>query len=182
MTKPSPLQSLANHVGMLARSPDAAALAARMAPPKTTGRDHPDLAALLSRRDADGHPAIRIQERLAKEAPENPLAALALLSMLRGDLEVVRDRLVRSGRVNPLDAEADTLAAAWEVVTRRPPPNRWERGDAIWNVARRVTRIRRRCTVVAEPLPASFDPAEPERDWLGRAPALLAAAEAGGVL
>ena len=57
-----------------------------------------------------------------------------------GDLEVVRDRLVHSGRVSPLEAEADALAAAWEVVTRRPPPGRWERSDAIWNLARRVSR------------------------------------------
>ncbi len=32
-----------------------------------------------------------------------------------------------SGRVEAAEAEADTLAAAWEVVTRRPPPGRWER-------------------------------------------------------
>jgi hypothetical protein len=182
MTKPSPLQSLAEHVILLARNPDAVALAARIAPSKTSRGDTPDLAALLARRDADGRPAIRIQERLAKEAPENPLAALGLLSMLRGDLEVVRDRLVRSGQVSPLDAEADTLAAAWEVVTRRPPPSRWERGDAIWNLARRVTQARRRCSVRAESLPAGFEVAEPERDWLDRAPALLAAAVAAGVL
>ena len=56
----------------------------RIAVPTPTGRGAPDLAALLARRDADGRPAIRIQERLAKEAPGDPLAALALLSMLRG--------------------------------------------------------------------------------------------------
>jgi hypothetical protein len=182
MTKPSPLQSLAEHVTLLARSPDAAALAARIARPKTSGREAPNLTDLLARRDGDGRPAIRIQERLAEEAPENSLAALGLLSMLRGDLEVVRDRLVRSGRVSPLDAEADTLAAAWEVVTRRPPPSRWERGDAIWSLARRVTQARRQCSVPAEPLPADFEVAEPKGDWLDRAPALLAAAVAAGVL
>jgi DNA-directed RNA polymerase specialized sigma24 family protein len=182
MTKPSPLQSLAEHVALLARRPEAVRLAERIAPSKTTGRDAPDLAALLARRDADGRPAIRIQALLAKEAPENPLAALGLLSMLRGDLEVVRDRLVRSGRVSPLDAEADALAAAWEVVTRRPPPSHWERADAIWNLARRVTQMRRQCSVRAEPLPAGSEVAEPERDWFSRMPALLAAAEAAGVL
>ena len=106
--------------------------------------------------------------------------------MLRGDLEVVRDRLVRSGRVSALDAEADALAAAWEVVTRRPPPGRWERGDAIWNQARRVSRMRRRARLEAEPLPEDFDlvadDAEPEPDWLERSPGLLAAAVAAGVL
>jgi DNA-directed RNA polymerase specialized sigma24 family protein len=94
---------------------------------------------------------------------------------------------VRSGRVSALDAEADTLAAAWEVVTRRPPPSRWERGDAIWNVARRVTRVRRACSLPAEPLREDFEvvidnSAEPEPDWPGRSPALLAAAVAAGVL
>ena len=182
MTEPSPLQSLADHVALLARSPEAARLVDRIAPSNTSGRDGHQLAELLARRDADGHPAIRIQERLAKEAPENPLAALGLLSMLRSDLEVVRDRLVRSGRVSPLDAEADTLAAAWEVVTRRPPPSRWERGDAIWNLARRVSQMRRRCSVRSEPLPAGFEVAEPERDWLDGAPELLADAVAAGVL
>ena len=142
---------------------------------------------MLARRDGDGRPATRVQERLATAAPSEPLAALALLSMLRGDLEVVRDRLVRSGRVSALDAEADTLAAAWEVVTRRPPPGRWERSDAIWNLARRVTRMRRACSLPAEPLPEDFDividnRAEPEPDWPGRSPALLAAAVAAGVL
>ena len=141
----------------LARSREAQRLAARIAPSKSKG-DSFDLLELLARRDADGRPAIRIQERLAKEAPENPLAALGLLSMLRGDLEVVRDRLVRSGRVSVLDAEADTLSAAWEVVTRCPPPSRWDRADAIWNQARRASRMRRQRSAPAEPLPEDFDP------------------------
>ena len=200
MTEPTPpFQRLSDHVASMAHSPEADRLAVRIAPPTASGRgrsdpydpadpyESPGLSALLARRDGDGRPATRVQERLATAAPSEPLAALALLSMLRGDLEVVRDRLVRSGRVSALDAEADTLAAAWEVVTRRPPPGRWERSDAIWNLARRVTRMRRACSLPAEPLPEDFDividnRAEPEPDWPGRSPALLAAAVAAGVL
>ena len=200
MTEPTPpFQRLSDHVASMAHSPEADRLAERIAPSTASRRDRPDpcespglferpdLSELLARRDGDGRPAIVVQERLAKLAPGEPLAALALLSMLRGDLEVVRDRLVGSGRVSALDAEADALAAAWEVVTRRPPPGRWERSDAIWNLARRVTRMRRACSLPAERLPEDFDlviddSAQAEPDWPGRSPALLAAAVAAGVL
>jgi hypothetical protein len=187
MTQPTPFQRLSDHVALAARSREAQRLAARVAPSTEARGDSFDLSELLARRDADGHPAIVVQERLAKVAPSEPLAALALLSMMRGDLEVVRDRLVHSGRVSPLDAESDTLAAAWEVVTRCPPPSRWERGDAIWNLARRVTSMRRACSAPSERLPEDFDTfidnsAEPESDRPGRSPALLAAAVAAGVL
>jgi hypothetical protein len=188
MTEPTPpFQRLSDHVASVARSREAQRLAARIAPPGATESGRLGLSELLARRDGDGRPAIVVQERLAKAAPDEPLAALALLSMLRGDLEVVRDRLVHSGRVSALDAEADTLGAAWEVVTRRPPPGRWERGDAIWNLARRVTRMRRACSLPAEPLREDFEVvidngAEPEPEWPGRSPALLAAAVAAGVL
>ena len=57
-----------------------------------------------------------------KRLPRDPLAALGLLVMLRPELEAVRDRLVHSGRITSLEAETDAVAAAWEVVTRRPPP------------------------------------------------------------
>ena len=182
MTERSALQSLSDHVASRLHSPEAARLAARIATSSTAQRDRGDLAALLACRDADGRPAIRIVERLAKEAPSDQLAALALLSMLRGELEMVRDRLVRSGRVNARDAESDALGAAWEVVTRRPPPGCWERRDAIWNRARRVSLIRRQCSLEAEPLPKGFDAAEPERDVLSSPAPLLAAAVVAGVL
>jgi hypothetical protein len=182
MTERSALQSLSDHVASRTRSPEATHLAARIATSSTAEHERGDLATLLARRDSDGRPAIRIVERLAKEAPSDQLAALALLSMLRGELEVVRDRLVRSGRVNALDAETDALGAAWEVVTRRPPPGRWERGDAIWNQARRVSLMRRQCSHEAEPLPAGFDAAETERDGHSSPAPLLAAAVGAGVL
>ena len=186
MNQPSPLQSLAEHVATLARHPESVRLAALIADSTTPGA-RPDLAALVARRDADGRPACRIQERLAQEAPGDPLAALALLTMLRRDLEVVRDRLVHSGPVSPLEAEADALAAAWEVVTRRPPPGRWERSDDIWNLARRVSGVRRGIAHVTEPLSETFDlVAEDDTGagvlWSGHAPAVLPAAVAAGVL
>ena len=129
MTKPtSPLQMLSDHVVRVARSREARELAARIACPSTPADEVPDLLTLLHRRDADGRPAIRIVERLATRAPDEPFAALGLLYMSRADLEVMSKRLLHSGRVSVLDAEADTLSAAWEVVTRRPPPSRWDRG------------------------------------------------------
>ena len=91
-------------------------------------------------------------------------------------------RLLHSGRVSVLDAEADTLSAAWEVVTRRPPPNSWDRGDAIWNQARRVSRMRRQRSAEAEPFPEDFDLAALEVGWPEARPSLLAAAVAAGIL
>ena len=152
-----PLQSLVEHVAARAHSPEGAQLAGRIALSAQTGNGAPDLGALLARRDGDGRPAIRIQERLAKEAPRDPLAALSLLVMLRPELEAVRDRIVHSGQMTSLEAETDTLAAAWEVVTRRPPPRRWERSDAIWVSARRVSGLRRGCSVDAEPLSTDLE-------------------------
>jgi hypothetical protein len=182
MTEPtSPLQLLSDHVVRRARSPEAQALAARIAISPTDGQSA-DLLDLLSRRDADGRPAVRILERLATQAPDEPLAALGLLYMSRSDLEVMSKRLLHSGRVSVLDAEADTLSAAWEVVTRRPPPSRWERADAIWNEARRASRMRRQRSPEAGPLPDDFDIVEPDGGWLEARPDLLSAAVAGGVL
>ena len=182
MTNPtSPLQLLSDHVVRRARSADARRLAARINVWPDNGQS-PDLLDLLARRDADGRPAIRIVEALANEAPGDTLAALALLHMIRGDLEVMSKRLVHSGRVSALDAEADTLSAAWEVVTRRPPPGRWERGDAMWNQARRASRMRRQRSPETEPLPEDFDVAEPDGGWLEGRPGLLAGAVAAGVL
>jgi hypothetical protein len=187
VTEPhGPLQSLVEHVAARAHSPEGTQLARRIALPTPTGSGVSDLLALLARRDADGRPAIRIQERLAKEAPRDPLAALGLLLMLRPELEAVRDRLVRGGAMTALEAETDTVAAAWEVVTRRPPPGRWERSDAIWASARRVGGLRRGFSLVTEPLPADLDGGGSEDmvadAVLGGSSALLASAVAAGVL
>jgi DNA-directed RNA polymerase specialized sigma24 family protein len=187
VTEPhGPLQSLVNHVAARAQGPEGRQLAGRIALPTQTGKGTPDLGALLARRDGDGRPAIRIQERLAKAAPGDPLAALSLLAMLRPELEAVRDRILHGGRMTSLEAETDTLAAAWEVVTRRPPPRRWERSDAIWASARRVSGLRRGCSVDAEPLPADLEIGSGEHvvpeTVVGGSPALLAAAVAAGVL
>ena len=182
MTTPtSPLQLLSVHVLRRTRSADAQRLAARINVPPGDGRQ-PDLLELLSRRDADGRPAIRVVEALATEAPQDTLAALALLHMIRGELEIMSKRLVHSGRVSILDAEADTLSAAWEVVTRRPPPKRWERADAIWNQARRASRMRRLRSPEAEPLPEDFDLEDLGAPMLDGRPDLLADAVAAGVL
>jgi hypothetical protein len=178
----SPLQLLTDHVVCVARSRAAHDLAARIASPSTGTNEDPDLLTLLHRRDADGRPAIRIVERLATRAPDESLAALGLLYMSRSDLEVMSKRLIHSGRVSVLDAEADTLSAAWEVVTRLPSPSRWERLDAMWNQARRASRMRRQRSAEAGPLPEDFDIALPECSWLEARPHLLAGAVAAGIL
>jgi hypothetical protein len=183
MTKPtSPLQLLSDHVDQVARSRDATALAARIAHRSLTTDEQPDLLTLLHCRDADGRPAIRIVERLAAQAPDDPLSALGLLYMCRSDLELMSKRLLHSGRVSELDAEEDTLTAAWEVVTRRPPPGRWDRVDAIWNQARRASRMRRQRSPETDPLPEDFDLAAREAEWHEVRPGLLAGAVAAGVL
>jgi hypothetical protein len=159
-----PFQALCDHVASMARSPEAARLAARIAPSQGTPRDSPDLLELLARRDADGRPAIRVVERLAKEAPKNPLAALGLLSMLRGDLEVVSDRLIRSGRVSTLDAERDSLRI-------EPLPEDYVTASndmAVDDMASNDMVI--------------DDWTQADSGWPGRPPALLAAAVAAGVL
>jgi hypothetical protein len=183
MTEPtSPLQLLSDHVVRVARSREARELAARIAGPSTPADEVSDLLALLQSRDADGRPAIRIVERLATRAPDEPLAALGLLYMSRADLEMMSKRLLHSGRVSVLDAEADTLSAGWEVVTRHPPPSRWERLDAMWNEARRASRMRRQRSAEAGPLPEDFDLVAPECEWLDVRPHLLAGAVAAGIL
>ncbi len=143
-----------------------AQLAARIACPSTPADEVPDLLTLLDRRDADGRPAIRIVERLATRAPDEPLRRAGALVHVRAPTSrSMSERLVHSGRVSVLDAEADALSAAWEVVTRRPPPSRWERCDAIWNQARRASRMRRQRSPEAEPLPEDFDLAALEVGW-----------------
>jgi hypothetical protein len=183
MNKPtSPLQLLSDHVLRVARSREARDLAARISCPPIPADEVPDLLTLLHHHDADGRPAIRIVERLATRAPYEPLAALGLLYLSRADLEMMSKRLLHSGRVSVLDAETDALSAAWEVVTRCPPPNRWDRADAIWNEARRASRMRRQRSPEAGPLPEDFDLAEPDGGCLETRPGLLAGAVAAGVL
>ena len=178
----APFQRLADHLAVVGRSIDAERLAERIAPNRASRGAPPDLLELLARRDADGRPAIRVLERLATEAPKDPLAALALLSMLRPELESMRDRLVRGERAGALEAEADALSAAWEVLTRRPPPGRFERVDAIWGEVRRARGVRRRSPFELCTLPEGFDAADGSSDPVVRTPGSLAAAVAAGVL
>jgi hypothetical protein len=180
MDEPRALRRLAQYVRRLALTPEGTRLAARIVT-RTGGKEGADLLAVLARRDADGAPAARVVEHLATEAPTEPLAALAFLQLMRRDLEVMSARLVHSGRVEALEAEADTLAAAWEVVTRRPPPTRWERRDVIWNEVRRVSGVRRSPLELVA-LTDDFDVADVEQDPLERWPGLLAGAVTCGVL
>ena len=77
----SPLQLLSDQVVRGARSPEARDLAARVACPRPSRRGRICSRCSISR-DADGRPAIRILERLATRAPDEPLAALGSCTCL----------------------------------------------------------------------------------------------------
>jgi DNA-directed RNA polymerase specialized sigma24 family protein len=100
---------------------------------------------------------------------------------LEPELAVIVGRLIRSG-IPPNEAEGETLAAAWEVVTGRSKAKGPARLETIWTRARTATGLRRRCPVEVVPIPDGFDAADPKSDPPQGWPAVLAAAEAAGVL
>jgi DNA-directed RNA polymerase specialized sigma24 family protein len=113
-------------------------------------------------------------------------AALRLLVALAPELRRVARRLVRAG-VEAEEAEAETLAGAWELIAGRDrwPVCWWSSvafAEALWGAVRRSARLRRRGPLELVSLPDDFDGVAPEPDPLERFPAVLAAAVAAGVL
>ena len=112
-------------------------------------------------------------------------AAATLLASLEPELASIWRHLVRRG-TEPEEAEAQTLAVAWEVVSG----NRGERhpvcpdalADAIWTEVRRDAGHRRRGELDVVKLPDHLDIAAPDDDPLERWPGLLASAVAAGVV
>ena len=93
-------------------------------------------------------------------------------------------RLVARG-IAPVDAEADVVGIAWEVVAghrRRPRrPSPVQLANAIWTEVRREAGLRR-LRLEELPWPEHLEVAETEADHLERWPGILAAAVARGYL
>jgi DNA-directed RNA polymerase specialized sigma24 family protein len=124
---------------------------------------------------------------LASMARQNPTAGLCAIVLLRPQLELMCRRLVRCG-VDPEEAEAEALAAAWEVFAHFPGPSDPVAitpafvVNAIWVRCRRSSGVRRMAALELTWAPDSLDVSAPECDPLERWPGLLASAVAAGVL
>jgi hypothetical protein len=126
----------------------------------------------------------RLVEFLVTRAPHDDAAALCAVVSLRPELEWIA-RLSTHRSVSREEAEADVVAAAWEVVTkaacRSTPLLHAAVVNAIWSGVRRSAGLRRVGLEIV-PLTDDFDQAAPDVDRLERWPGLLAAAVARGVL
>ncbi len=175
-----PLDELSAHLRIVARGRSAERLLERLARSGLALEGTSDLVARLDEPGCDCRQRAVLVEGLACWAPRDELAALALLYLLRPELEAMAERVARLGNLALGEARGHVLGAAWEALTRRPPPGRAERLEAIWSALRRATGLRR---AVADPLPEDFDmegSAEPSP--CERWPGLLDAACSAGVL
>jgi DNA-directed RNA polymerase specialized sigma24 family protein len=122
---------------------------------------------------------------LTHRARRDERAAVSLLVLLEPELGSVWRHLVRRG-AGPEEAEAQTIAVAWEVVTgqrgHHRPSSPSALANAIWTAVRRDAGHRRCGELDVVPLPEHFDVPAPEHDPLDRWPGLLAAAVAAGVV
>ena len=181
MTHIGPLQNLSDHLRAVARGPRADRLLDHLSNDGLRVDPEPHLMVILDWRDPLGRPDPTLVECLAHWAPRDELAVLGLIHLLRPRLELMAIRLTRHARTDLGVAECEVIGAAWEVLTRRPPPGRSERLDAIWREVRRSAGVRRmqRTTV----LPEDFDIATPEEpDSFEHWPGLIDAAGSAGVL
>ena len=175
-----PFDTLAEHLRTLSRSSAASRLLERLEQSGIPLDDSSSLWTVLAPHAMSTKRQRVLVECLALWAPRDELAALALVHLLRPDLEIVAARLSRLGHLDPYEAEGDVLGAAWEALTSRPPPVGCERLEAIWSTLRRSSGLRRLGT---EPLPEGFDRAAPEElSAQERWPGLLDAAVSAGVL
>jgi hypothetical protein len=175
-----PLDELSAHLLVVARGPAVERLLERLAQSGLRLEGATDLASLLAERGCDRTERAVLTEALAGWAPRDELATLALLHLLGPELEAMAERVARRGNLEVAEAQTDVLGAAWETLTRRPPPGRTERLEAIWSALRRDTCLRR---PVADPLPEDFDREAPvESSPTERWPGLLEAAVSAGVL
>ena len=128
---------------------------------------------------------IRIVEFLAILAPDDEVAALCLVVLLRPELTWMT-RIATRDLVGPEEAEADAVAVAWEVVTKghsdSGPIRHPALVNAIWTQVRRSSGLRRQGHLDTVPLTEDLDQPAPLDDHLERWPGLLAAAVARGVL
>ena len=175
-----PFDTFAEHLGALSRSPAAGRLLERLGQIGIPLDVSSSLWTVLAPQAMSTKRRRVLVEGLADLAPRDELAALALVHLLRSELEIVAARLSRLGHLDPYEAEGDVLGAAWEALTRRPPPVGCERLEAIWSTLRRSSGLRRLGT---EPLPEGFDREAPEElSAQERWPGLLDAAVSAGAL
>jgi len=175
-----PLDELSAHLRVVARGVAAERLFERLAQSGLRLEGATDLVSLLAERGCERTERAVLVEALAGRAPRDELAALALLHLLGPELEAMAERVARRGNLEVIEAQGDVLGAAWETLTRRPPPGRVERLEAIWSALRRDTCLRR---AVVDSLPKDFD-REASAEWSSteRWPGLLEAAVSAGVL
>jgi len=178
----SPLHQLRDHLAVVARSPEGRELFCDLTNAGLRPAGAVDLLGLLDQGNVVSalHRA-ELVEWLAQWAPDDEASAVTVLALLEPELVVIVWRLVRSG-IPTNEAEGETLAAAWEVVTGPSKARGAARLETIWTRARTAGGLRRRCPVEVVPIPEGFDAADPKSDTPDGRPALLEAAEAAGVL
>jgi DNA-directed RNA polymerase specialized sigma24 family protein len=159
----APFDTLTDHLAQRSRGPSAAAAVRRFAAAGApVGALADPLAVALACHDPSRPTdARRTVAALAALAPHDELAALTALVALRPGLRRLAARLVSCG--TPLvDAEADVLAAAWEVLVTDDPSPGTEGCAARRVVARTWSRCRalqRRRQRAARCTPAGLVPA-----------------------
>jgi DNA-directed RNA polymerase specialized sigma24 family protein len=178
----SPLHQLRDHLAAVARSSEGRELFCDLMNAGLRPAGAVDLLGLLDPdKVTSALQRAEIVEWLAQWAPDDEASAVTVLALLEPELLVVVRRLIRSG-IPPNEAEGETLAAAWEAVTGRSRAKGPARLETIWTKTRTAAGLRRRCPVEVVPIPEGFDAADPKSDPPEGRPAVLAAAEAAGVL
>jgi hypothetical protein len=182
----SPLSLLGDHMVQFMRTEAGARAMTRFSEAGLGADSARHLAAWLRQgeRVAQRPGRIRLVEFLATLAPDDEVAALCLVVLLRPELTWIT-RITTSELVGPEEAEADALALSWEVVTTghgdAEPIRHPALINAIWTRVRRSCGLRRG-HLETIPLAHEFDRPAPLDDRLERWPGLLAAAVARGVL
>jgi DNA-directed RNA polymerase specialized sigma24 family protein len=178
----SPLHQLADHLAFVARSTEGRELFGDLTNAGLRPSGAVDLLGLLDPdKVTSALQRAEVVEWLAQWAHDDETSAVTVLALLEPELVVVVRRLIRSG-IPPNEAEGETLAAAWEVVTGPSKAKGAARLETIWTRARTASGLRRSCPVEVVAFPEGFDAADPKSDPPEGRSTLLAAAEAAGVL
>jgi DNA-directed RNA polymerase specialized sigma24 family protein len=183
-THRSTLSLISEHLAQLSTSRRAALTLAGLASSGIDTGAEPDLLATLESTQR-GAGRLALLGSLVALAATDEMAALGALVVMAPELRRMA-RLLSGPPFDPDEAEAEVVAIAWEVLTRRRPDGAGSLPvpvlfDAIWTEVRRMGGLRRGQLALV-PLDDEHDMPTPESDPLERWPALLAAAVAGRVL